>query len=304
MNVLMITGDKNFVASERYASQAAQVEKLDVVYLGRENFWPSTPGESYEVVTAQDPFWRGLFAWKIARRCGARLNVQVHADLSAQSFVKRQLARFVLRRADAVRAVSEKIKKQVEALRVKAPVRVLPVFVDTEKFKQLERVPHEGKRILWLGRFEPEKDPGAALEVLKRVRAEVPSARLIMLGRGSLETTLKGRAAGLPAMPDGRPRVEFPGWQDPLPYLAKADVVLSTSRHESYGASMVEALAASVPVVAPDVGIAKEAGAIVVPRSELASAVVRVLQSKTRAELQVPVLGRDEWAQRWRNTLV
>jgi hypothetical protein len=49
------------------------------------------------------------------------------------------------------------------------------------------------------------------------------------------------------------------------------DVVLGTlaSPGESWGASIVEALA-EVPGVAPDVGIAKEAGAIVVTRQDLA----------------------------------
>lgn len=64
----------------------------------------------------------------------------------------------------------------------------------------------------------------------------------------------------------------------PAVFLETADVVLCTSLYESWGASIVEALAAGVPVVAPDVGVAKEAGATVVPRAQLAEAVVRVLE--------------------------
>jgi glycosyltransferase involved in cell wall biosynthesis len=97
--------------------------------------------------------------------------------------------------------------------------------------------------------------------------------------------------------------VEFPGWRDPLPYLQGADVVLSTSRSESWGASIVEALAAGVPVVAPDVGIAREAGAIVAELNGMPEKIVDVLQQGTRGILRLKHSEATEWASRWRNTL-
>lgn len=116
-----------------------------------------------------------------------------------------------------------------------------------------------------------------------------------MLGNGSLEVALKSATKRL--------AVEFSGWQDPAVYLPIADVVLSTSKHESWGASIVEALAAGVPVVAPDVCIAREAGASVVPRTELAKAVIEALHSNARGVLALPLLSKDEWARAWVQTL-
>ncbi|MEK7109466.1 MAG: glycosyltransferase [Patescibacteria group bacterium] len=298
MKVLMITGDKKFAASPRFALQAAQVEKLSVVYWGRGSLWPKIPKGQFsaqggpalgwDVVTAQDPFWRGLFAWRVARRLTCRLNLQVHTG------VLNILGKFILRRADSVRVVSEKIKKQVEAIGVRAPVTVLPVYVDIERFRGIARPSEsdsQGKTVLWVGRFEDEKDPLLALEVVQKV----PGAKLVMLGAGSLEAALKTKAKGLP--------VEFAGWQDPAAYLAQADVVLCTSKHESWGASIVEALAAGVPVVAPDVGIAKEAGATVVPREGLAGAVIEALRTGALGRLQLPLLSKEEWAKAWVKTL-
>jgi len=286
----MITGDKNTMiyhsaANRRLQLQASQVEKLEVVYWGRGSIWPALPKEKFDVVTVQDPFWRGLFAWRAARRMGARFNVQVHTE------VLNTLGRFILRRADSVRVVSEKIKKQVEAAGVRAKISVLPIYVDIERFKNIVPVPHAQKTILWIGRFEDEKDPLLALEVIKKI----PGVKLVMLGAGSLENELRRQAKGLP--------VEFAGWQDPAVYLGHADVVLCTSRHESWGASIVEALAAGVPVVAPEVGIAKEAGAIVVPRSDLGKAVNDVLTNGMRGQLRLQLLNKDEWAARWKESL-
>lgn len=307
----MISGDSNLlkegsVAHGRLALQRSAVEQLDVFVWpsahSKWQIWRAARKNRYDVVTSQDPFWRGLLAWKIARLTDTKLNVQVHADLTDAPFLKRLMARFVLRRADSIRAVSDRVKKQVEGMGAHAPVHVLPVFIDLEPFRRLVRQPGTQKTILWIGRFETEKDPCNAISVLKEVRKEI-DAKLIMLGSGTLEACVKKDAAGLPAMPDGRPRVEFPGWQDPKPYLAAADIVISTSRAESFGASTIEALAAGVPVVAPDVGVAKEAGAQVVPRDRMAAAVVTVLMSGTRGVLRLPFPNAEAWAASWRDTL-
>lgn len=296
MKVLMITGDKSFKPGHpRFTLQSRAVEKLEVIYWGRGSVWPRIPAGHFDVITAQDPFWRGLVGWLISRRLGAKFNVQVHADLASVTAVKHILSQIVLRHADSVRVVSEKIKQQVVAAGTQTPIRVLPVFVEADKFRGVQRREHVAKNILWIGRFEEEKDPLLAVEVLQEIRTADVDVCLIMLGKGSLEATLRHAAEGLP--------IEFPGWQDPIAYLARADVVVNTSPYESYGASIVEALAAGVPVVAPDVGIAKEAGAIVAPRNELARATIEVLKSGAQGKLQLPVLTEEEWIQKWQESL-
>jgi glycosyltransferase involved in cell wall biosynthesis len=302
MRVLMITGDRNFgPGNPRYELQRSQVDELAVVCWGRGSLWPKLPKENFDVVTVQDPFWRGLFAWKVARQKKARFNVQVHTDLDAQTFVRHVLSQIVLLHADSVRAVSEKIKNRVLRFGVKSPVHVLPVFIDVAPFKTLTHIPHPRfkKTILWLGRFEDEKDPLYALEVLKQVRAKNIDAGLVMLGKGSLEKTLRSRTTRL----DLVEHAEIIPWGDPKPYLQMADVVLCTSRHESWGASIVEALAAGAPVVAPDVGVAREAGAIVADRAELAQKVIEVLEQGTRGELKIQLLHKEAWAHAWKETL-
>jgi len=319
----MISGDRNVLvqgseAHERFELQRSSVEQLDVFV------WPQSRRSGrlpdllasgvhslreissaavenhYDLITAQDPFWRGLVAWRISRRTGAKLNLQVHTDLSAQPLVRRLLAYFLLRRADSVRVVSQKIKDFLEKFSLRARISVLPIFVDLTSSRGISHRAHQRfkKTILWMGRFEQEKDPLLALSILSQVRDSGIDAGLILLGAGSLEKLLRVRAKSL------IPFVEFPGWQNPVPYLEMADVVVSTSKHESYGASIIEALAAGVPVVAPDIGIAKEAGAIIAERDELSSVVCNVLNSGKRGELRMSIPSRDDWAKRWRETLV
>ena len=305
MKVLMISGDKAILeegsgAHTRLELQRRAVDRIDVfvwpqVHPFREICRTARVGQ-HDVITAQDPFWRGLIAWRVARKTGTKLNIQLHADLAKQSAAKRCLACFTLRRADSIRVVSEKLAAEVRVLGVVAKVSVLPIYVDLDAFRSVVREPHEWKTILWVGRFEAEKDPIAAIEVLKEVREAGVDAKLVMLGAGSLDREVQRAAKGL--------LVELPGRQELKPFLARADVVLSTSREESWGASLVEALAAGVPVVAPDVGIAKEAGATVVERVKLASAVTRALKERTRGELRLALPNVAEWAKRWRETLI
>lgn len=304
MKVLSIGGDKQALepgtdVHARMAWLRSYVDVLDMYV------WPHAHSlrtilraactRAYDVVTAQDPFWRGVIAWLAARVTGRRLHIQVHTDLHAHVWWRRLMSKMVLRHADGVRVVSEKIKRQVLDAGVRAPIHVLPVYVDLGRFESVTRVPHDREIILWVGRFEDEKDPLAAIQVLKAVCKKGRDVSLVMLGAGRLEGRLRKAAEGLP--------VEFPGWKPPEDYLAIADVVLSTSRHESWGASIIEALAARVPVVAPDVGVAKEAGAIVASRSHLANVVEETLRTRPEGRLKLAFLDRDEWARRWKDNL-
>ena len=305
MRVLMISGDQNLMrpgtsAHARFLMQKSVVDSLELIVWPRQFWAPFFIKGTFDVVTSQDPFWRGLIAWVAAKRLGAKLNIQVHADLDAQSLIKHVLSQIVLRHADSVRVVSKKIGEQVSRY-TQAPVSILPIFIDASKFVGLKKVPHERfkRTIVWIGRFEEEKDPLLALRVLREVRELGLDAGLVMLGEGSLETALKAKAKT-----DGLEKyIEFPGWQDPVLFLKCADVVLCTSRAESFGASIAEALLAGVAVVSPDVGIAKEAGAIVASREELAQKILFALQERTVGHPEFKLLDEKEWSQAWKQSL-
>jgi glycosyltransferase involved in cell wall biosynthesis len=98
--------------------------------------------------------------------------------------------------------------------------------------------------ILWIGRLEPQKDAGLALDV---ARALGPSAHLAMLGDGAQAVEIDRRIAreALPVMRMGHVA-------DIAPHLAGADALLITSRYEGGPAVAVEALAQGVPVVSTD----------------------------------------------------
>jgi glycosyltransferase involved in cell wall biosynthesis len=313
----MISGDARMLtpgteAHERFLLQKSQVDELRPIVWG-----PRAPlalfsvlgaalTRRYDVVTAQDPLWRGLLGLIAARLGGARLQAQLHGDLSYVRGFSQTLLKTVLRHADAVRAVSDAIKAQAEGLGARAFVDVLPVFVDAQAIDAApaadlkKEFPQFGKTVLFAGRLEPEKNAALAVRVFAQVAGEFPGAGLILAGEGSERPALEALARDLGLSQ----KVIFAGYRADILSLYKAvDCLLVTSLHESWGAAMVEALYADCAVVAPDVGVAREAGATVVLRPELGAAVIGILRSGARGRLRFPLLGREEWARRWRETL-
>ena len=263
-----------------------------------------------DVVSTQDPFLIGLLGWIIARVRGAELNVQIHTDLydphfAMHSFKNRLMlavAWFVLRRADSIRVVSDRIRASLEVRGIKAPISVLPVYVDAEAITNappLNRAsvyPQFEKLLLVVSRLEPEKDVAAAIRAMPEVLQHMPKTGLIILGDGSERKNLETLAEEL-AVAD---HIIFEGTRNPASYYKVADVVLVTSKFEGYGMVIVEALLAGAPVISFDVGVARVAGAFVVEPAHLEKEILRVLGHKIHGRLAFLVLSELEYRDLWR----
>ncbi|MFA6536505.1 MAG: glycosyltransferase [Candidatus Paceibacterota bacterium] len=229
------------------------------------NFW---------VITTQDPFETGLVGRKLKRVFKLPLQIQVHTDLLNIHFAHDPLnnlrfivARQVLKSADSLRVVSERIKRSlVNDYRFAIPaekISVLPIFIDLEKIRSLpvsvdlhKKYPQFGKIVLIASRLTKEKNLFFALKVFRRLLKETPEAGLVIVGDGPKRLKLEKKAKSW-GIAD---RVKFEGWQDNLvSYYKTADTFLSTSFYEGFGLTIVEAIALGLPVVSSNVGIASQA---------------------------------------------
>ncbi len=153
-------------------------------------------------------------------------------------------------------------------------------------------VPENAYVLLTLSRVSPEKGQDLLLDALLEWerRGDFPDRPMwlficgdaaFMQGQRFLEG-LKQRAARL-----RRTRVVFPGYvmgERKRGFFALADVFIFPSRHESYGLTLLEALAAGLPAVCLDHHGARsvmraEFGALVQP-AELRDALARMLQDE------------------------
>lgn len=137
-----------------------------------------------------------------------------------------------------------------------------------------------------IGRLAPEKDYASFIEAFDRARSRIPRLAAAILGDGPLSAELveAARARGL----DG---LRFYGYRrDAVALLPAFDVFVQPSLTEGISLSVIEAMAAAVPVIATSVGGNPEAigngeaGALVPPRDSeaLTEAIVSLSRDSER----------------------
>jgi phosphatidylinositol alpha-mannosyltransferase len=213
-----------------------------------------------------------------------------HTERSALLTAAAPFLRPVWSRVRVKIAVSEAAAAFV-GRRFRGDVRVIPNGCDVDRFASAPPVQDapDGRRIMWVGRLDPQKGFGVALRAFERLLADHPDAALIVAGDGRDRALVERLAAGT------RPRVHLLGsvLHGDLPgYLAAADVFVAPALgQESFGIVLVEAMAAGLPVVATDIAGYREVvrhdqeGLLVPPEdpAALADSLGRVLSDQSLA---------------------
>ena len=131
---------------------------------------------------------------------------------------------------------------------------------DGDAVRERLGVPVGPPMVTQVGNFKPQKAPLDFVRVAAAVQKRHPDCWFVMVGDGPLRETAEGVAHELGV----EDRMVFPGWWSDVPgLLAATTVSVLTSRHEGLPCSVVESLAAGVPVVATAVD-----GTVEVVRSE------------------------------------
>ena len=177
-----------------------------------------------------------------------------------------RLQTFLHSKPDVILAVSKMTRSQlIDDLGVsESRVHVAGTGVAPEYFVSADD-PHPELRLLFLGSLSNEKSPSSAIRVANALRGS-HDVSLRIVGDGPLAAELEAQV-DRSSLGDV---VSFTGSvSDVTPHLRWADVLIMTSRTEGLPGAALEAAAASVPVVAYDVGgvsetmIAGESGILV-----------------------------------------
>jgi len=137
--------------------------------------------------------------------------------------------------------------------------RVVPSGVDVGRIKEyMWENPISMERKTWdvvsVGRLVPIKGMERLIRAWAIVVKTYPDAKLALVGDGEEKRNLERLASSLNLVS----HIEFLGWTDPLPQLAKAKVFALLSHNEGMGRVVVEAMAAGLPCVVSDVCGLKE----------------------------------------------
>jgi len=135
-------------------------------------------------------------------------------------------------------------------------VSVIRAGIDLDRF----RAPGDGREtrrslgvpdgvflVSQIGNFKQQKAPLDFVHAAARIAEKLPDTRFVMVGDGPLRSAAEACAAEL-GLTD---RIIFCGWWNDVPgLLAATTVSVLSSHHEGLPCSVVESLAAGVPVVA------------------------------------------------------
>ncbi len=227
------------------------------------------------VHTFHGHFFQGYFGW-----------------LKTQVFI--WLERLCALLSDVILTISDKLREDLIAFRIASPerIRVVPLGLQLQQFEDLEhlrgRLRHElgystDERLVGIiGRLVPIKNHELFLAAARRVYDAMPQARFLIVGDGERRAELETLTVhqGLANV------VRFTGWRTDLPTIyADLNAVVISSRNEGTPVSIIEAMAAGVPVIStavggvPDLLLGGDLGMLVPPDDPeaLAQAILAVL---------------------------
>lgn len=193
-----------------------------------------------------NPHWivpQGVIAAHWAARLGVPCVVTAHgADVAwlDRARTGRRVARYVFARSQGLIADSQALATRTEGL-VGGPIphAAIPMGVATSVFQPggapAALADGAGARtLLFVGKFVPKKGIPVLIEALARLRREGEDVRLVLIGGGPLEASLRAQVAALAL----EPHVTWLGWvrNHELPaFYAAADAVCVPSVQDAFG---------------------------------------------------------------------
>jgi glycosyltransferase involved in cell wall biosynthesis len=176
--------------------------------------------------------------------------------------------KFLARFTDSIIVVSEQQKEDIcETFKIadEKKVQVIRLGFDLSAYEKI--APHrkvslpnndhrknpEPLRVGIVGRLTPIKNHSMLLEAINylSVSAKLDRFKFIVIGDGELKTMLIKEAEKL----NVKEAISFRGWQKDMPAIySELDIVVLTSKNEGTPVAIIEAMAASRPVVTTAVG--------------------------------------------------
>ncbi len=230
-----------------------------------------------------------------------------------KSVLHKYLLKWNLKKADRIFALSNFLKKEINSL-INKNVTVIPFGVATSVFcpnHNLSLFPSGYFIIGIIKSLEPVYRIDLAIEAFSIIKKNYNSKtwKLLIVGGGSLEETLKIKVAGLKLQDD----VIFTGrvsHEDVIKYHNSIDIYLNVSDYESLGVSVLESSACEKPVIVtrvgglPEVVVENETGYLI-ERNNVVQLVEKIMTLIDNPDIakQMGIKGREfvkqnyEWSQ-------
>ncbi|RLI77373.1 glycosyltransferase family 1 protein [Archaeoglobales archaeon] len=150
--------------------------------------------------------------------------------------------------SDNIIVVSERTKRDLIDMGIKANIKVIPNGIDFEKIKGIKASNKESD-VIFVGRLIREKNVDILLKAITFVKKENPDVRCLIIGDGPEKEKLEQLAN----KQELNNNVEFLGFLDSyekvISYIKASKVFVLPSTREGFGLVALEANACGIPVV-------------------------------------------------------
>ncbi|HMU94666.1 MAG TPA: glycosyltransferase [Anaerolineales bacterium] len=242
-----------------------------VAVLGTPRSTWSLTRKHFDVLHAHSPASVGLLAYLTASTKRLPLIYTYHTSITdythyvkfigGSSIIKHAASWFSTTSTnlgDQIVVPSPKFHRLLLEQKVKRPIHIIPNGINLDGFKSAKNpgsfrnrlgMQPDAPILLSVGRIDPEKRLDFLIDAFDRIADHVPTARLVFAGDGSARKKLEEHAASVRS----KDRIHFLGMVNraDLPdLLHDAAVFLSASTTEVHPISVIEAIAAGLPVLA------------------------------------------------------
>ena len=176
-----------------------------------------------------------------------------------KNFVAKSILKYNFKKADVLCATSPTIESCIHEV-IKKDVKIIPFGVDIEVFKPKKVVSLFKEGDFVIGSIKPlEKlyNIDVLVQSFAGLKPKYPQVKLLLAGSGGEEVELKKMVGKLNLTED----VVFTGripFSEISNYYNMIDVLVNISEYESFGVSVIEAMACGKPVVVTNVGGLKD----------------------------------------------
>lgn len=231
---------------------------------------PVLKERGFDLIHIQTPFVAHYAGIKLGRMLGLPVVETYHTlfeeylfhyvPFSPKALMRLAARRFTSRQCNQVDAMVVPSAPMLEVLRsygVQTPVEIIPTGLQPDRFRPGDGAAFRRKHgvaesrpvLVHVGRIAHEKNIGFLLHVLDRVRREIPEVLLLIAGEGPALASLKKLSARLGL----KDHTCFVGYLDRnselLDCYRAGDAFVFSSRTETQGLVLLEAMAQGVPIV-------------------------------------------------------
>ncbi|WP_304681829.1 glycosyltransferase [uncultured Clostridium sp.] len=204
-----------------------------------------------DIIHAQSSLWGGISASYIAKKYNIPLVITEHSSIKRGKYVRKSYYKRIVdsyKSADAIIAVGNGLKNEIEELTNRRDIKVIGNLVDLSLFDIRDIKDNKDEFIFFsLAFLEGEKGFDTLIKSFSR-KFKNKKARLIIGGDGTQREWLEGIAKS----ENIESQVTFVGAlsrEEVSKYMNKCDAFVLASRYETFGVVYIEALASGKPVI-------------------------------------------------------